>query len=919
MDRTPGDASPALRRFQDLLRELFQFDCADLDFGIYRILNHKRDVIADFIDNELPAAVEDALGTGAAAAEAEAVAAFEEARERVIEALGREALEGDRLGEHFHGTPVGASYVAAQEKAAGLRSAASLRADAFNHLHDFFSRYYDSGDFIAKRRYSRESRYVVPYNGEEVLLHWANSDQYYVKTAERFHDYEFRAPDGLRVRFALRAADVEHNDVKGKKRFFVARPAEASWDPGARRFTAPFEYRPLAAGESSRPGQPTQDRFNHDAEASLLAEDTPAEVRDALAGPPPVGTKSNLLAHHLHQYTRRNTSDFFIHKDLHGFLTRELDFYLKNEVLDLGVVAAAGEALAEGRFQIMRTLRSVGGTIIAFLAQIEDFQKRLWEKPKFVTCTDYAISAGLIDPSVYPEIVQNPRQWAEWKNLGLFQGSPTVDALTTHPTLPVDTRHYSENVVDLILGSVPNLEAAIQGVTVHGDNWQALNLLAHTYRRCVQVVYLDPPYNTGNGDFLYRDAYRHSSWLSMMRDRATLLRSLLDSSGCLYCQIDHIETHHLRTLLDRLFVFQREIIWDIQVLSGFKTIAPNWIRGHESILFYTQSNEYKFHKLRQPHTKKYKAMFNRRDSGGLYLVAHGKKRYWRDVGPKGKAIGDVWSDIMSFQQQPTASERLHFDTQKPEKLVERIILASTDPGDHVLDYFGGSGTTGAAALKLGRKFLMCEVGAHFDTVLMPRLRRTLFGEVTAVSKTRGYSGGGAIKYLRLESYEDALGNLTCGGVDPPRLPFEDFNLRYMLDWETRRSDTFLNVGKLERPFDYTLDVRCDGETRRRTADLPETFNFLIGLIVRTRRAYDRDGRRVLVLRGKTREGRETVVIWRDIAGWKPPDFDAEREWVNELELTAGADTVYVNGDSVIDGAESLDPVFKRRMFAPVPA
>ena len=141
----------------------------------------------------------------------------------------------------------------------------------------------------------------------------------------------------------------------------------------------------------------------------------------------------------------------------------------------------------------------------------------------------------------------------------------------------------------------------------------------------------------------------------------------------------------------------------------------------------------------------------------------------------------------------------------------------------------------------------------------------------------------------------------------------------MLDWETKRSNTLLNVQNLERPFDYTLDVRCDGATKKRTADLPETFNFLIGLVLHSRRGVRRDGRRVLVCRGRTREDRETMVIWRDIAGWKPADFDAERQWVRSEGFTTGADTIYVNGDSVIDGAESLDPVFKRRMFAPVPA
>ena len=191
------------------------------------------------------------------------------------------------------------------------------------------------------------------------------------------------------------------------------------------------------------------------------------------------------------------------------------------------------------------------------------------------------------------------------------------------------------------------------------------------------------------------------------------------------------------------------------------------------------------------------------------------------------------------------------------------------------------------------------------------------GRATAEDAERGPR---IVKYIRLESYEDALNNLEVDRETEQRgLPFPDYTIRYMLDWETKRSSTLLNVKHLERPFDYELAVRSDGETRRRKADLPETFHFLIGLRVRTRRVYHRDGQRVLVCRGKTRQGNETVVLWRDIAGWGLSDFEDERAWVREHKLTEGAETVYVNGQSVIPDAFSLDPDFKRLMFAPVTA
>lgn len=182
-------------KFQQLLHELFQFDLADLDFGIYRIMNHKRGVIDRFIDRDLPKAIEEELRQGALADEAHARQALEAARRKVLEALGEQALDAEgNLAEQFYDTKVGREYLGARAKAVHAKSSEALEAAVYNHLYSFFSRYYEDGDFISKRRYSKKERYVIPYNGEEVYLYWANHDQYYVKTAEYFTDYSWKAP-----------------------------------------------------------------------------------------------------------------------------------------------------------------------------------------------------------------------------------------------------------------------------------------------------------------------------------------------------------------------------------------------------------------------------------------------------------------------------------------------------------------------------------------------------------------------------------------------------------------------------------------------------------------------------------------------------------------------------------------------------
>ena len=172
-------------KFQELLKKLFQFDCAELDFGIYRIMNHKRAVIEQFIDKDLLDAVAKELSSGAIALESGLVLQVEEVSAQIMENFGFEALvaEGD-LAEAYCQTPLGKKYQALREQTQAAKSRPQREAEVFNHLYTFFSRYYDDGDFMSLRRYSRRDKYAIPYNGEEVHLHWANSDQYYIKTGE---------------------------------------------------------------------------------------------------------------------------------------------------------------------------------------------------------------------------------------------------------------------------------------------------------------------------------------------------------------------------------------------------------------------------------------------------------------------------------------------------------------------------------------------------------------------------------------------------------------------------------------------------------------------------------------------------------------------------------------------------------------
>ena len=221
------------------------------------------------------------------------------------------------------------------------------------------------------------------------------------------------------------------------------------------------------------------------------------------------------------------------------------------------------------------------------------------------------------------------------------------------------------------------------------------------------------------------------------------------------------------------------------------------------------------------------------------------------------------------------------------------------------------------------------MGEYFDTVLLPRMKKVAFSpewkngkpqrEATAEEAERSPR---IVKYLRLESYEDALDSIRFdrehGQLSLPDAG-DEYLLNYMLGWETRDSETLLNPVLLTRPFSYRLRVHVNGERQERKVDLAETFNYLLGLKAGKRETYDDQGRRYLVFRGETRAnpGRTVVVLWRDTEGWTEADFARDRDFVAQRGIVGDAATVYVNGDSCIPGARSIEPMFKARMFARV--
>ena len=1039
---TPGSAPPEpFDRLKSLLREMFQLDRGDLDFGLYRIMAMKAGEIEAFLDRDLLPQVKEVL---AGVADEDRIAleeALAEAREQARQ-LGVDPDEAPKVRE-------------LREELAKAEADADAEAAVYGHLATFFARYYREGDFMSLRRYAGGGRttYLIPYDGEEVKLHWANADQYYIKTTENYAAYAFTAGEGettCRVRFEIAAADNEKDNVKAatdkQRRFVLAQGGDAIIHDGTDLIVR-FEHRPLTDAEKKMwPGNGARQQERIDgASAARVLGALDGDWRTMLAAPAPTEAdpERTLLAKHVARYTAKNSFDYFIHKDLGGFLRRELDLYLKTEVLNLDDLAAGDADRLRRALARMRAVRHVAEKIVAFLAQLEDFQKRLWLKKKFVLETLWCVTLDRVPEALWPEIAANEAQRREWVHLFAIDEvaghdePPSAAFLKANPHLVLDTRHFDTDFRDRLLTALSDagpIDEQTDGLLIHGENFQALNLLQARYTGQVNCVYIDPPYNTDSSPIMYKNDLKDSSYLSLMEDRLRLAKSTLMQNGILCCAIDDEEVNNLRILLSQ--VFDKEVgIAPVRSTPIGRTSRGTLSPTHEYALFYGSDNSVpgslektEKQKLRYPYSDRQGryAWRNLIRTGTNDLRVDRPKQYypiyvgsdnklripkmkWREdeleyeilehpsedevvVWPIDRNGGVKiekrwergWERVEKEIKIPneyrvrrevddTGEEKVHidfvqrmdpssvpktwwgdakyassnygamvlknlfgessFDFAKSVSLVKDCIRASGGGEEkiQVVDFFAGSGTTGQAVIDLNRenggerKYILVEMGDHFDTVMLPRLKKVAYSPDwkagKPVERDKGVSH--LIRYVRLESYEDTLDGLVSTQTDGDLLAgsapalAEDYRLRYALGAETAASPCLLG-GAFADPFAYSLSVVRDGARRETPADLPETFNFLIGLRVESRRRLDD----VLAIAGRDGQGQRCLILWRDL---KATDNEALEAWFadNRARLPDPLDLVYVNGDHTLNAirqpgetwtAETIEPQFRELMF-----
>ena len=946
------------------LQEIFMMDHAELDFGIYRIMNQKRSEIEHFLKFELLPQVKTALA----------------------------------------GAPDGSDN------------------EVFSHLVTFFSRYYDNGDFISKRRY-KDNTYAIPYNGEEVKLHWANADQYYIKSSEYFRDYTFVLPTSRRkVHFVLKDASTEQNNNKAannmERRFALYKPEneeELFYEENGEELNIFFTYELM-------PKATKQNDLLAEA-LDKISEIVPEPFSELLTVKSPTDKNANrtLLEKHLTDYTAKNSFDYFIHKDLGGFLRRELDFYIKNEVMLLDDLDAQHIA---SQLNIIKAIKTVGEKIIRMLAQLEDFQKKLWLKKKFVVQSDYCITLDRVPRKLYPEILANDRQREEWVRLFAIdeiKGDLTTEAysvpltmkfLEQNPFLVLDTAFFSKQFKHKLVANMENVDKDCNGLLINSENFQALELLQEKYKKGIKCIYIDPPYNTNASEIIYKNGYKHSSWNSLLYDRLTIADNLLDSLGFRITAIDHAECFNLGKIQDYiygednrlaivsvqhnpkgrnqakffsenieyLFFYAKDAVksdfrqvaisddvlatftlsdengkyryenyirartvwshanrpdnwYPIYVSQDLKDVTSDYHEGYYELYPITDQGEFSWKNVKETFDElnKKKGYFIATKDNGKIILQH--KYYEQEV------LKNLWID-KKYQSEFNGTNVLKamipnngFDYPKSIYAVEDCIKLCAEKKDVVLDYFGGSGTTAHSVINLNKKdngsryFILVEMGHHFDTVLRPRVEKVLYSEDWDNGNPVSRQGiSQCFKYMRLEQYEDTLNNLelkqqqTSAQFEDGSSFKESYMLSYMLDVETR--DSLLNLKMFENPFAMTLKTTKDNELVETPVDMVETFNYLIGLNVETEDWYK--GENICVVQGYThRDNLHTLVIWRNC---KEIDNEALNQFFERMDFRtrdSEFDLIYVNGDNTLPNLRRdednwkvvlIEEEFTKRMF-----
>ena len=738
-----------------------------------------------------------------------------------------------------------------------------FREELFDKLYAFFSRYFCESGSVYFRRIPAfyPAREEVYADGGDMELVWKTRDLYYVKSDYLISSMPVEwTMSGSVFRFYFDASELETRQNNERRNFVfsfadVRKKKDAD---GREELCTVLRVSFSARGNKTN----TDDILKKMCAAGAIVEAEEENLERAFA-----------------IFRRQTESDFFIHKNARAFLRGQFDMwmyqYIFREESDFGAA----------RIAQLHGLRDCAHSLIDFIGQFEDELVRVWQKPKIARDVNYVLTADKLTAEVLQKAAAHSgaaAQVSEWRDLNLVGNDFAFADLLKNDSrkfLPLDTRHFKDLECE-ILECLGDLDSALDGEMIRGDNWQALNTLRGKYAGRIKCVYIDPPFNLDSSDqFDYRTNYKNANWATLLENRLTLARDFMAKDGSIFVRCDHNGNWIVRCLLDSVFGaenFKNEIALSrsgtpkgelTKMETGYDTMyfyaynqescgfsAPRikreqreWQEMHlpsertEDELRFRYFNGEKRYPPRGRHwALSQEAIDVRMTSGDLrinpdreYVDTEGNTVKGMPVSLQSefKRVDANWTDITGYSSTMRNLVGIKFSTENSESLLARTVDSAAEKNEIIFDFFAGSGTTQAVAQKLGRKWLGAEMGAHFDTVILPRLKKVLAGHQSGISKETNYKGGGAFKYYALEQYEETLKKMRYKDADlldtaPDKSPFEEYV--FLAD------DKFAHAVSAGKGKNGKIKINLSALYA--DADLPETLANLIGSPLRRRTA-----------------------------------------------------------------------------------
>jgi adenine specific DNA methylase Mod len=727
-----------------------------------------------------------------------------------------------------------------------------FREELFDKLYNFFKRYFsESGSIHFVFTPLQENVWARVYTDKDVALFWKTRDLYYVKT-DRI--YKSMSVEVDAFKFFFDASEVEHRKAY-EKRKIIYELKDVS-DDGTIHFQVIYSER----------GRETK------------IEEILRRLKDRRI-------TEEVLEKAFKIFERQSEVDYFINKDANAFLKEQFEIWLRHYIMDEESEFSEKrlkelKALKTIAFKIIDFISQFEDE----LRKIWEKPKFVLNSEYVITLDRIKELCGedFLENYVIPKVLANEEQLREWRELLGVEIRGISDLIETNSLqgkewkkLPIDTKYFDHEFKWKLIEKISEnneLDKVLDGWLIKSENWQALNTILPKFRGKVQTIYIDPPFNKEqDADYYYHVKYKDSTWITMLENRLQLARHILKDTGSIFVRCDDNGNMYVRLLMNEIFGeenFQNEIV--IKTSGIQKEAKRKFLDATESLFFYAKNKEqclfYELYEERETDWQPFVHYPGVRNQDRNWREVFGIKlypplgRHWGikqdlidkyiskklirfrckicgyehyeglwDKCPKcgendfvpeiknpPKKVDSNWTNIQSYSQDPD------FPTRNAEQLIQRVFEATSKEGDLVMDFFLGSGTATAVAHKLRRKWIGVEMGEHFWTIVLPRMKKVLAGEKSGISRNINWEGSGFFKYYELEQYEQTLDRAVYKDTHP------------FVDWtssEIYSHYVFLKDEKMLRALEIDYNnktVKVDLSKLYPNIDIAETISNLKG-------------------------------------------------------------------------------------------